>query len=422
MTDAANLTTVCLYLAIPEKAEKYREIVPWPRRLKSFAKTSLDRIATLLSGRLHLNLYHYEAAYGLGGDSNQGDIAIRTAIKQQLTEAFAPRPVQFLEVKWGELTDRTAAEINANCDIFVIGGGGYIFLQADGSVGHMLNTVDELDKIKCPIFAYGIGLNRLMHEEVHSLHDLPDTARDKIRYLSRKCEHISVRDRDTAKLFELYTDRPVALTGDPVLFYRPNKHPALAHTLGRPVIGVNLAAHGWRALVVLRPFLPAYIAFLKQIQRQHDAELVYLQHHELERPVVDFLRAQGVKFKAIYGRSADLWEGYAGVDFVVCQMLHSAIFAACSGKPFLNIAYDRKSIAFCELLGVPECCLPHFEVELTALEKKFALLFGKRHELTDTLTRRKKQLLPAQTQFAATLATRVNRPPEEGLQGSTADA
>jgi hypothetical protein len=165
-----------------------------------------------------------------------------------------------------------------------------------------------------------------------------------------------------------------------------------------------MAAHGWRALAVLKPLLPAYITLLKQIQKRYGAELVYLQHHELERPVIEFLRSQGLKFKAVYGSPTDLWEGYAAANFVICQMLHSAIFAACSGKPFLNIAYDHKSVAFCELLGLPECCLPHSEADLISLQERFSLLFDKRQVLADTLNRRKRELRMAQVQFAAGLA------------------
>src|SRR5258708_36613183 len=98
MTDAAlDAVTVCLYLAIPEKDQTHREIAPRPRRFKSLVKTALDRVATALSGRLHLDLYHYETASGIGGDSNQADIAIGKATNNQLTRASRPPPARFLE-------------------------------------------------------------------------------------------------------------------------------------------------------------------------------------------------------------------------------------------------------------------------------------------------------------------------------------
>lgn len=399
--------TICLYLAITEEAETRKEFASWPRRLKSLTKDSLDRVVTKLSHRLHLDVYHYETARGLNDNSNRGDIAIRLAIKQQLTKAFAPRPVNFREVRWGELTDDTAEEINHACDIFVIGGGGYIFVKADGAVGHMLENVEELDKIRCPVIAYGIGLNRLMHEKVCDLDGLPENSRQKIRYLAKKCALISVRDSETAKLFELNTGKLVALTGDPVLSYVAENRALPARASARPVIGINLAAHGWRALSMLKPLLPTIIAFFKE--RARDAELVYLQHHDLERPVIDFLQAEGLKFELVYGTPDDLMNGYAKTDFVVCQMLHACVFAAAAGKPFLNIAYDEKNLAFGKLLGVPECCLPHQGAQPVLLEQKFTFLFQNRAALREKLALRKMVLQLVQTRFAAELVSETER-------------
>ena len=410
MTDYnQNAVTICLYIAITEEAETRRKFIPWPRRLRSLTKHSLDRVATKLSHRLHLDVYHYEAAHGSSGYSNRGDIAIRIAIKQQLTKAFAPRLVNFREVRWGELTDDTIEEINHSCDIFVIGGGGYIFVNANGAVGHMLENVEELGKIRCPIFAYGIGLNRLMHEKVCELDSLPESSRQKIRYLAKRCELISVRDSETAKLFELCAARLVTLTGDPVLSYVARKQPPPARSQSRPTIGINLAAHGWRALSMLKPLLPTILAFFKEIQRTHQADLLYLQHHDLERPVVEFLRAEGLDFELVCGTPDDLLNGYARTDFVVCQMLHACIFAAAAGKPFLNIAYDGKTLAFGRLLGVAESCLPHREVDLALLRRTFASLFQNRAGLSVRLEARKKVLRLSQIRFAEELAAETER-------------
>jgi len=389
--------TICLYVAIPEAEESRTETKPLLRRLKSLVKNSLDRWLTRFSGRLHLDLYHYETARGFGGESNRGDIAIRMAIKQQLVDAFAPRPVRFYEVKWGDLSDAVAEDVNRCCDLFVIGGGGYMFLKSDGSAGHMLESVEDLSKIRCPVYAYGIGLNRLMHEQPCDLRGLPPASVRKIRYLADRCALIGVRDLETAHLIENYSAKRPTLTGDPALFYT-HKHVAPLRYRERPRIGINLAAHGWRALAVLKPLLPAIIALLKIIQR--DADLIYLQHHDLEQPVIDFLRFRGLKFKVVYGTPGDLLDGYTETDLVICQMLHSCILAANVGTPFLNIAYDEKIVAFCNLMGVPQACIPHGSANLATLEKAFAALFERRLVLREALDRRKKLLRGSMTLFA----------------------
>jgi hypothetical protein len=174
------------------------------------------------------------------------------------------------------------------------------------------------------------------------------------------------------------------------------------------VIGINLAAHGWRALSILKPLLPTIIGFLKDIQRTHQVELLYLQHHDLERPVIDFLRGEGLRFELVCGTPDELLQAYARTDFVICQMLHASIFAATAGKPFLNIAYDGKIIAFGKLLGMPECCLLPSDVEPGLLEKTFISLFEDRAALEARLGRRMKVLRLSQIRFAEELAAQAH--------------
>ena len=160
---------------------------------------------------------------------------------------------------------------------------------------------------------------------------------------------------------------------------------------------------------MLKPLLPTVIAFLKEIQRTHRAGLLYLQHHDLERPVIDFLRAEALEFELVSGHPDELLNGYARTDFVVCQMLHACIFAAATGKPFLNIAYDQKSVAFGKLLGAPESCVAHGDVDLATLEQRFASLFQNRAGLSVRLEARKKALRLSQNRFAEQLAEETER-------------
>jgi polysaccharide pyruvyl transferase WcaK-like protein len=400
MHGSVHPLNICLYTIIPEWEEGRRYPRPWRQRFKSIIRHGLNRLATALSRRLFLNIYHYENVHGLGENSNKGDISIRMAIKQQLVNAFAPRPVNFTEVKWGTLSDEVAEVVNRTCDIFVIAGGGYMFLRGDGSPGGMLAKVEELDKIRCPVFAYGIGLNRVKNEKVRDLRDLPDATREKIRYLADKCELIGVRDFETVQLFKLHSDKSAILTGDPALFYQSQRLSFASQTPRPLTIGINLASHGRQVLPLLTSLLPNIITLLKKIQRSYYVEFVYLQHHDLERPVVDYLRAQGVRLRLVSGSPADLVEEYAKLDFVINQMLHSCILSANAGTPFLNIAYDEKNVAFCNLMGVPQCCVPHDSATLTVLEQRFFALFEQQAQLRDMLDRGKTELRGSLTHFA----------------------
>jgi polysaccharide pyruvyl transferase WcaK-like protein len=262
-----------------------------------------------------------------------------------------------------------------------------------------------------------------MHENASEFGSLSENSRQRIRYLAKKCEAISVRDTEAAKLFEQYAGKQVALTGDPVLSYSITNPPRAMASAGRPTIGINLAAHGPCALSMLKPLLPDMIAFFKAVQRTYRADLLYLQHHDLERPVIDFLRAEGLNFELACGSPEDLMNGYRKTDFVICQMLHACIFATAASKTFFNIAYDEKNVAFAKLLGMPECCLPHQDVEPVLLERTFASLFRNRDELRQRLEQRRNILQCAQTRFAEEIAAQTERLASQyGLAGTYDDA
>jgi len=396
---------ICLYVAIPEQ-EQFRKVQrPLSQRVKSTIRNLLNDLVTRLTGQLQLDVYHYWTAANLGDNSNRGDIAIRMSVREQLIAAFAPRPVTFTELAWGALSEKSVAEINATSDLFVIGGGGYIFISADGSAGDMLAADSPyLNTLNCPIIAVGIGLNRLMHEEVRSLETLPAKTRELIKALSTACESVSVRDRDTLELFDLHGDKSAALTGDPVLFLN-NPGDGTGKPPGRSLsVGLNLAAHGWRAIAMLLPLLPEIVDFLKAIQTRHGVEFVYLLHHDFERPVTKFLRRQGIRMRVVDSEPTELLKAYDHVDIVICQMLHACIFAANAEVPFLNIAYDQKNIAFCNLLEIADSCIPYTRAKSAALQQKFEDLLRNRASLVKTISERKASLRQEYARFLQQVA------------------
>lgn len=391
---------ICLYTAIPARAQFQPFVRPPIQRAKSTVRHVLDRLRTSLSGRLHVNDFHYQVAKSLADNSNRGDIAIRLAVREQIVSVAGHHPVEFVEVEWGRLTPEIVCDINDSCDLFVIAGGGYLFIFGDGSGGRSFDDIPYLQKIRCPVVAYGIGMNRLMHEAVRDLRDLPVETQNKILDFVKACDQIGVRDAHTLELLNLYGDRPVSLIGDPVLFLRGLQPIATGQ---RPVhgysIGINLAAHGWRALTPLKSLLPNFVQLLKHVQNSHGAKFTYLLHHEFEEVVVSFLRQQGISLNVVRAGALELLESYAHLDFVICQMLHACIFSTNQNVPFLNIAYDQKSVAFCDLLGVPQCVLPHTAATATALKERFDAVFATRDAVKKTLMARKLPLEEAQMKF-----------------------
>jgi len=392
---------IWLYTAIPESEQFRRVVRPTFQRIKSTVRNEFDSLSTFLSGRFQLNDFHYQVANNLADNSNRGDIAIRLAVRQQISAALGEREADFVELGWGRLTDEIVERVNRQCDLFIISGGGYLFIHGDGAGGASFTDIAQLQKIRCPVVAYGIGLNRLMHEEVRELRDLPEETQNQLKNFYKACSHVSVRDAQTQELLNLYGGEGVSLIGDPVLFWRHGpgeKNPK--ERSGALSIGINLAAHGWRALAVLKPLLPNFVGLLKYVQRTYGAEYTYLMHHDFEKAVFSYLQGQGVRMNIVSASPLQLLEAYELQDFVICQMLHSSIFAANQDIPFLNIAYDQKNIAFCDLLGLSPCSISHIDLTLPSLIERFDVLFSERKALKKTIIGNKIPLKNAQTESA----------------------
>ena len=399
--------TVCLYAAIAEQDAYRRRPRPALQKLKSTIKNGLNRFATRVSGSLILEDYHYLGAKGLADNSNRGDIAIAIAIRQEISKIFIPVPVDFIEYSWGSIDSNAVKKINRNCDLFIIAGGGYIFID---SVGHINDRIDEsfLRNINCPIVAYGIGLNRLMHEKTHPIEDLPSSTVRRLASFKNICSLIGVRDFDTKSLFDNNTNANVMLIGDPVLNLTESSQSLDRRAKSGPVVGINLAADGWRAIAVLRKLLPSLVPFLADVRHRYNAEFVYFLHHELERPVISFLRDRGFHLRVVDTDPVSMIGRYKEVDILICQMLHSCIFAANAGVPFMNIAYDNKSLAFASLLGIQECSFAHHGVDKSFLMDRFEKIYDKRVEITSIISQKKNGLLMSRQEFNKQIFSLIN--------------
>lgn len=385
-----SVVNVCLYCAIPEEDEFRGQRYGILERCKSAIRNALNEILTVLSGRLIFDVHSYKVANGLDDNSNRGDMAIRIALRSQLRAVFAPQKVCFTEVKWGNLADKIAA-INSNMSLFLIAGGGYISIGGDGSPWAMLTNSHILEELECPVVACGIGLNRLLTEQLPDISELPEETRGKIYRLSKLCQAMSVRDLDTVQLFATHGQKHAVLTGDPVLYFDSDA-PNPGRGSGPIRIGINLASHGRRTYSMLEHMLPSIIDFLRWVQSNNDVQFVYMLHHDFEKPIARYLKRKGVALQVTDLPAPELVEAYKGLDFVINQMLHSCVFAANAGVPFLNLAYDGKCSAFCASLDVPECGLTHEQVSVELLKTRFGHLFENRSALSEKIRERRATL------------------------------
>jgi len=375
-----------LLIIVPiSKSYAFKEIIKsFSQRAKSGIRCFLEKNISQLSGSLLLTDYHFRTT----NHSNRGDIAIGESSVQAVSQLGFDVDV----IGWDDLSVAKTEWINSNFDAVVLGGGGYIFLDSSGRLNHRIRDLLILEKISKPIISYGIGLNRLMHEESYKTSNFDRLPTETKDYLTRFCDClnlIGVRDKDTQTLLQPYFNKEVFLIGDPVLFYKQEKDAAFL--VKNNSIGVNCAAHGWRAVSVLKKVMPIFENFLGCLTENN--ELNYFVHENLEYPVYDYLRGRGISLSKIDGPTDHLLEHYSECRFVVNQMLHSSIFAFNKNTPSINIAYDLKSVAFFELFGLQECCIPWNYVTERSLMDAAKNVDENRDEISELIKNGKVKLL-----------------------------
>jgi lipopolysaccharide exporter len=384
---------VYLYVAIPT----HLQLLAMPRSLKLLLKQKIRQLLQLMSWFF---LRRKRASYHVWLErmnSNKGDVAIRESIKQQISRRFAERPVIYHEIGWGHLDDRKIAEINASDGLFLIGGSGYFHLDRDGELAdRVLNDLVLLPQIRCPKFAYSIGINRFIYES-----DAPSgnpiiatSARKLMREVLKQLDGISVRDRVTYdELATVGSAQPIFVTGDAALFFDGADAPIEFQTRpDRLHIGINLAFHGSRSAAMLERNFNEIVRFLKQLRKRHAISLHYFRHTRTERIIPWMLLSRGI---FVYVRNLgpeQLIHRYKSLDVHICQMLHSSILSLNAGIPTMNIAYDQKNAAFFELMGLRRYCLQPGTVTADALLKVAEELIAERVRLRTAIQDRKHEL------------------------------
>src|SRR5438094_7279737 len=114
---------VCLYLTIPNADENQPVASTASKELKRFAHRCADLCKWMILRKFSVTFWAWQAL----SRSNKGDSIIRESIRQQIADTFGQSEVDFLELRWGSLSEDVVATLNASCDLFVIAGGGYLF-------------------------------------------------------------------------------------------------------------------------------------------------------------------------------------------------------------------------------------------------------------------------------------------------------
>lgn len=288
--------------------------------------------------------------YGFG---NTGDEAILSAMITSLrseipninitVSSFHPNET---EARYGvKAIPRSIREIRRalkKSDLFISGGGG--LLQDVTSVRSLiyyclLLILARVERVPVMIYGQGIGpIKRVLSKFL-------------VKLAISGCNVIAVRDEGSKAILEkIGVRREVVVTADPALLLKPVQVLKLSG-IKRPAIGFALRA--WPGIDFTRV---AEVA--DEIACRFDASVVLIPFHgNRDRSVAEQVAGR-MKQKAFVIDDIELPSETLGVvgelDVLVGMRLHSTIFAAVQGVPFIPIAYDPKVTEFSSLVGAPQ--------------------------------------------------------------------
>lgn len=341
-------------------------------------------------------------------NTNKGDIAIRETLKAELRKAFAPRDVVFSELKWGQLKEANAHELNRSCDLFVIGGSGYIRPTKTNSLPpDMLEDAKALAELTCMKIAFGIGWNALLDGASGSAGAFDPAARAQLGRLLQSIDLVSVRDRATRDLVQDVSGKTAALVGDPALFYADLFPSATPPVRGRLRVGLNLALHGSASADRIERRLDEYCDFLRALSREHELTFHYVQHAQTECVIPKLLASRGIFVQRHDPPPEELIAFYRTLDIHICQMMHSSVLSLGALVPTMNFGYDIKNQGLFDLMDLKEFYFSAWSFDRAKALGAAKRMIAERPDLASRIATRKTELRADLSRFLNEISTRV---------------
>lgn len=336
--------------------------VPAAPATKERVKYLLDRIAFRLGYKAKLNYKNYTAPYTY----NRGDHSIIVATAQHLKKLNPQADIA--TVNWEDLS----AIVLRNTDKVLVCGSGYFFPNTDGVFPKRLHQdLQAIEQSCAELHFLGVGYNYLLDWRPSSESRLPEISVDLLKGLLTRAATLTVRDENTRKFLAQYTDREIAVIGDPALFLEAPPPVNREHLKGaKPRIGINIPFHGHEPTEWIKRYLKEFVARLKELQQATNCEFTYFVHYDSELLVAALVRDQGIRLSVVNTEAAQLPAEYAKMDLHIGGMLHSCILATAAGVPCIGLAYDEKHFGFFDLMGRGEYCLRASPIHLNALLRK----------------------------------------------------
>jgi polysaccharide pyruvyl transferase WcaK-like protein len=353
---------------------------------KNRARRAVDWLAWKAAGRFTFDFHAYEDHV----HTNEGDIAIRMALREQFSEVLGAEKPEIVDVAWESLDERKAAEIDARGDLLVI-AGGYFHYSPEGVIKPPVPPNAGLfEKIGCPIVAYGAGVNCRRGDEVDTGRRLQPESERALRRVLARLSLCAVRDERSAAFLRQYGAADPRVVLDPAMLLHGSV--TSREQPGGIDIGLNFGFHGPHSQSILKRNIRDYIEFARAMERAFRCRLHYFVHSEGEELVIRLLRSAGIRLNVVRGRAPELIGHYRAMTIHISYMMHSAILSLAAGTPAIGLAYDIKNTAFFELMQLERYCLDANRVTAAQLAESAGRLLLERESVARAIVRRKAEL------------------------------
>jgi polysaccharide pyruvyl transferase CsaB len=237
---------------------------------------------------------------------------------------------------------RSIRSVLKKSDLFICGGGG--LLQDTTSLNSLtyycaLLILARMERVPVMVYAQGIGpLKRRISKFL-------------VRLSISGCNVITVRDERSKRILEkIGVRRDIHVTADPALLLKPSQL-SLLKGYKRPLIGYAFRA--WQGLD-----FDTMARMADEVNKRFKGTAVFIPFHYKRDEFVAEQIVSRMKTTSTVLRSTELPSDVLGaigeLDALVGIRLHSTIFAAIQGIPFIPVSYDPKVSEFAKSINVKE--------------------------------------------------------------------
>ena len=289
--------------------------------------------------------------YGFG---NVGDEALLEVLVSNIKELNPDIKITILANQPKDVQKRLKTEAVNRSNLFhivgafygadkVIFGGGGLFqdITSFRSLIYYLAliVIARVMKVKVYLIAQGIGpLKRKISKRL-------------VQLIFKFIQEVSVRDEKSLEILRQLYSKKIVLTYDPALLLSSNKEVAINEDIKKVIISIR----GFPDLT--RSKKDIIVQVLKKLIKEEDIKIVFLPFHgeEDKKACIEILNMLDGHGKLEEPQTTPLYllRIMEGTYVVIGMRLHSLIFAAGLGIPFVGLAYDQKVTSFCESYKMP---------------------------------------------------------------------